>query len=77
MKTVSLSETAFAALERYRLRKGVSRKEALEVAIKRIEKRVAWEAAVINRHPKAQELSETEANALAVEAVRATRRQRS
>jgi hypothetical protein len=77
MKTVSLSETAFAALERYRLHKGVSRKRALELAIKRIENHVTWEEAVMNRHPKALRLSEAEAEKLAVEAVRAVRQQRS
>ncbi|MGL4610743.1 MAG: hypothetical protein ACRCYY_13865 [Trueperaceae bacterium] len=76
MKTVTLSETAYATLERYRQRKGVPFEKALEQMITHLDRQAVWEMELLERNPKALELTEVEAELLAGEAVRETRRKR-
>ncbi len=74
MRTVSVSETTFNKLEQYRRTKGLSRTQALEQAVERISTVQLWEKQVTNRSKNVSELSKSEGEKLAIQAVRETRK---
>ena len=71
MKTLQIPEAAFEKLERYRSVKGLSQADALSEALERALQITVWKKDVEDRPEHG--LSEVEADALAVEAVRAIR----
>jgi metal-responsive CopG/Arc/MetJ family transcriptional regulator len=76
MKTLEVPENLFEQFEAYRRSKHVSRSEAFKELLQQARLEEKWWREMKRRPAGAPELSEDEADALAVEAVREYRRSR-
>ena len=73
---LELPEDVFAELELYRRRRRLSRAEALKEILRQAQLEEEWWREISRPGPKAADISEEEAERLAVEGVREVRRAR-